>query len=1037
MAFDSEEDFLPSKDLIYFKAYPSIVIRYLPKPARAPSFYKIQFYKFHILKFTRYRRVLYLGADVMPLCSLDYLFVLSENGTFKENMALAGNNEPADGSFMMLRPGIEEYQQLLSVVESRDANILASSQNLTFDKLAGWGHVIQSPDRWRTRYSIKSGTKWNFPSAFSDQGLLYHWIKYVKKNATLFIGNEVENWSAAAEKPSPVLEATLVDSLKGYECPLRLEFPHDRHTKPPYDMEGQVWHFWGEKPWMMQNVDSIIRDDTNAFRAYKLWFQAFDQMKNKLGVNAGSDMLKELKRNPLPGQWLTEIDMKQSLARKHAYAFLVAGVDPRRPRGYRGLLFSIMVNAHTLETSGSQADIVILIQMHFSTRATALPKFDLDNLKAYPNIVIHYLPKPTFMRSMYELSTREKFYILELTQYHRVLYLDADVMLLCNLDYLFHLSERGMLKENIVMAGGNEPAVGHFMMLRPGKDEYKHLMEIVDENERHVLATENMTFDQTLGWGHEIQPPDRWRAPYDRSTGTSWDFPAAYANQGLVYHWTKYVKQSVSLFVGNEVENWSKSANSNGPVLESTLVDILKDHQCSTRLLQPQPPYDLRGQMWHFWDIKPWIQSNSIQTRLMQSDKVEHQPFQVWFHTLDKVTRRLNITLNVDKMLRRSPQWTSGNLGQEFQSSLERRFAYAYLIASCNPDHPQGYRGLLYGILVNAQILQNWGSTADIVLMVQMAHDSRLDTLPDEDVLKLKAYSRIVIRYLPKPRIAPTFYEVQFEKFRILDLFQYRRVLFMDADVMPLCNLDYLFNLSDAGFFKENMVVAGNNEPANGGFMMLRPGIGEYRHLRSIVETRDANILASSADLSFDPVLGWGHIIQPPDQWRTRYNRLTGTYWNFSAGYCDQGLVYHWVKYVKRSASLFAGNEVENWSSTNNSTDPVLEATFVDALKGHECPSGTLFARDAFAKPPYDMEGQFRHFGGKDAKPWMITNLAKVLNPNNTQYLDYQMWFEALDQVKSRLKIQVDLAKDLRQDYQMKHWTDKDDFKIVLERQHV
>ncbi len=972
----------------------------------------------------------------MPLCSLDYLFELSENGTFKENMALAGYNEPVSSAFMMLRPARGDYEQIMSILESRDANILASSPDLKFDEVNGWGHVIQPPDHWRTRYGLNSGRQWNFPAAFADQGLLYHWIKYVKQNVTLFIGNEIEHWTSSADSTGPVLEATVKDALKGYECPSRLEFPYDKHTKPPYDMEGQMWHFWDEKPWMVRNVKAVMRDNTKAFRAYKMWFEALSKVKRRLYI--GFDLEKELRESTPSALSTTENDMKKTLQRKHAYVFLIAGIDSAKPRGYRGIFYSILVNAHRLEVSGSQADIVVLVQMHVKSKANVLHKTDLDRLRAYPNIVIHYLPKPVMPLSFYELQL-QKFYILELTQYRRVMYVDADVMLLCNLDYLFHLSERGILKDNIVMAGNNEPAVGHFMMLRPGAGEYKRLMDIVDERDNRILASPTKEFNVTLGWGHTIQSPDRWRARYNRKSGSRWDFPAAYADQGLAYHWVKYVKQSASVFVGNDVENWSSSPNSSGPELESTLVDVLKWHECPARLQLPtdalsQPPYDLEGQMWHFWNNRPWMQTLEDLITFASSDKAEHRPFQMWVNTLDQVKARLNIRINVDKTLRKTPQWNPWTLQQDFQNSLKRKYAYAYLIASCDPENPLGYSGMLYGIMVNAQILENWGSTADIVLMVQMAHDSNSDTLSEEDVKKLQAYPRIVLRYLPKPQVAMTFYEIQLEKFRVLELFQYRRVIFMDADVMPLCNFDYFFHLSETGYFKENMVMAGNNEPANGGFMMLRPGIGEYQQLLHIIEARDSSILESSANFSFDQDIGWGHIIRPPDRWRSRYDRMTGTRWDFSASFCDQGLMYHWAKYVKKSVSLFAGNAVENWSSSDNSTEPVLEGRLVDALKGHECPSRMKFQHDRFAKPPYDLEGQFKHFDGKDTKPWTMKNLTMILNPNRSQYLGYQMWFGALEQVKSRLKIQVDFEKGVRLRSTMKHWSDKQDFLNILKR---
>jgi hypothetical protein len=249
--------------------------------------------------------------------------------------------------------------------------------------------------------------------------------------------------------------------------------------------------------------------------------------------------------------------------------------------------------------------------------------------------------------------------------------------------------------------------------------------------------------------------------------------------------------------------------------------------------------------------------------------------------------------------------------------------------------------------------------------------------------------------------------------------------------------MDYLFYLSENGVFKENMLLAGNNEPSNGGFMMVRPGAGEYQKVRDIIDERDTRIVATH-NKTFDKIVGWGHVIQPPDYWRTRYNRKSGTFWNFTTAFGNQGLMYHWAKYVKKSVSLFAGNEVENWGppavNSSDSNNPVLEETLVDAIQGHECPTTTWYYTDKYRKAPYDLEGQMRHFGGKDRKPWTLRNVTHVLRSNNdTQYIGYQMWFKAFEQVQRRLKIKVKLTQ-LRHDPKLGTWTSRSDFLASLER---
>ena len=195
------------------------------------------------------------------------------------------------------------------------------------------------------------------------------------------------------------------------------------------------------------------------------------------------------------------------------------------------------------------------------------------------------------------------------------------------------------------------------------------------------------------------------------------------------------------------------------------------------------------------------------------------------------------------------------------QQAASAKYAYAYLLAGCNPDKPS-YRGFLFNILISVHVLQTSGSKADFVVHVRMASDTKHEQLPDPEMEWLKRLQCRVI-YLPKAAMGTeNFDESQMLKFNILDLIEYRRVLYLDSDNMPVCNLDYIFDLSDGPnpILKENLVVAWNKEPANGGFFMLKPGKGEHDELKAILEeTRQGS--------EFDEKKGWGHEILPPDSW--------------------------------------------------------------------------------------------------------------------------------------------------------------------------
>jgi alpha-N-acetylglucosamine transferase len=88
-----------------------------------------------------------------------------------------------------------------------------------------------------------------------------------------------------------------------------------------------------------------------------------------------------------------------------------------------------------------------------------------------------------------------------------------------------------------------------------------------------------------------------------------------------------------------------------------------------------------------------------------------------------------------------------------------------------------------------------------------MSNESPATELPDEDVRGLQGLN-VKIRYIPKSA-HESFYATVMQKFRILSLTEYRRVILMDGDVMPLTNLDYIFEMSDGenATLKENLVI--------------------------------------------------------------------------------------------------------------------------------------------------------------------------------------------------------------------------------------
>ncbi len=348
------------------------------------------------------------------------------------------------------------------------------------------------------------------------------------------------------------------------------------------------------------------------------------------------------------------------------------------------------------------------------------------------------------------------------------------------------------------------------------------------------------------------------------------------------------------------------------------------------------------------------------------------------------------------------------------------RHAYAFLLAACDPADRR-YQGFLYNIVMAVYSLQRiFRSRAEYVIMIQMAADSKYDTLLPEDVEPFSKLdpTTIHIKYLPKPPV-DTYYQSMLSKFSLLQYTEFSRVLFLDADVLPLCNLDYVFDLSEQGILKENFIMASRGTPANGGFFMLRPGVDEYAQLQAVIDWQQQRALVNiqTRGRAFDYIEGWGHTIQKPDAWVTTRGKRSH-FWNFYGSFADQGLLYHWVKYVKQNVSILLFNVLENWSpqhgrvpsnSMGNITTgtPRLEwSESTSQLAGFGCPGQvrSIFPIDT---PP--LYKDFWHYTG-NRKPWELTDLPKELGPDEEPSTADEIWFQVLRRMNQELDLQWNIT---------------------------
>ena len=370
------------------------------------------------------------------------------------------------------------------------------------------------------------------------------------------------------------------------------------------------------------------------------------------------------------------------------------------------------------------------------------------------------------------------------------------------------------------------------------------------------------------------------------------------------------------------------------------------------------------------------------------------------------------------------PNNNNNNTNNNNNNLTGRRFAYAFVVGGCDPKHPS-YRYYLYNILVAAFILQHEATTSSsssqIIVYVQMAHSSRYNTLLEHEVKWLERMN-IQIVYLPKSRVE-SFYGIVLEKFRILNLTEYQRVLLLDADVMPLMNLDYLMEMSLQGILQENVVIAGRLEPANAGLFVVTPLVGAYDRVRQIIrETQERSDHRPYPDY-WDKDVGWGQVMTPPDDYWENYRGERFHKWDFHAAFSDQGLLYQWTKYERQRVSIvFPKGRVQNWGPSTTKVDPttnrtrvVLKATLENPFVKYAPQAGRRCLRDMRCRGP--VLDDHVHFTGR-AKPWLeappplplLTALHDATSKSSSRSASTIVWYQTLYRLNHELDMGIDFT---------------------------
>jgi hypothetical protein len=282
--------------------------------------------------------------------------------------------------------------------------------------------------------------------------------------------------------------------------------------------------------------------------------------------------------------------------------------------------------------------------------------------------------------------------------------------------------------------------------------------------------------------------------------------------------------------------------------------------------------------------------------------------------------------------------------------------------------------------------------------------------LPVKDRLLLN-HMNIKIRYIPKAE-DESFYKLMLEKFRVLSLTQYDRVIFMDADVMTRSSLDYLFELFVQGVLKRNVVFAGSTAPANGGIFMLEPYEGAFDRVQEIIRVKDERVM-KLPEPHWDPVLGWGHAFEEDENFET-LRGLGSRKWSFYGSFVDQGLLYHYVRFVERSVSIVIRSEIQNWDMDARGNVHLNETLGLDVFDMVPTTRGCWNDSTLLFRPCRRPYTDYIHFTGR-RKPWLSNPPRDFKKAPETSSAHF--WFYMLDILNDKMDIGIDFKSWKRRQF--------------------
>jgi len=230
---------------------------------------------------------------------------------------------------------------------------------------------------------------------------------------------------------------------------------------------------------------------------------------------------------------------------KYAVAFVIAGCSWKEWNSMDSCVpyvLNAIVAAHVLRKFQSSIDVVLKVRMAASSDETSFAELspEIEEWLSKVGVKLSYLPKVRL--DNFGTTTIELFRTLEMVEYDRVLFMDSDSYLVCNIDRHFDLSFNGLVDETVAFTGGAAPITASALMVTPKLGAFGQVMDIIH---RYRDSSKSKTkLDPIQGWGHPI-------VNEKGDVVKEWNWYAVNGDQGVLYEWLMHELKNFTLISNN------------------------------------------------------------------------------------------------------------------------------------------------------------------------------------------------------------------------------------------------------------------------------------------------------------------------------------------------------------------------------------------------------------------------------------------------------------------------------------------------------